>query len=54
MEDVIYINKRSTATLNRAILFMSEMSKILNISIKDQRLCNYFHVKGVKDGVKYE
>ena len=24
------------------------------MSIKDQRLCNYFHVEGVKDGVKYE
>ena len=30
------------------------MSEMWNISIKDQRLCNYFHVKGVKDGVKYE
>ena len=28
---------------------MSEMLEMWNISIKDQRLCNYFHVKGVKD-----
>ena len=34
--------------------YMSEMSKMWSISIKDQRLCNYFHVKGVEDGVKYE
>ena len=54
VENVIYINKRSKATLNRAILLMSEMLQILNVLIKDQRLCNYFHVKGVKDGVKYE
>ena len=51
VEDVIYINKRSNAALNRAMLLMSEM---WNISTKDLRLCNYFHVKGVKDSVKYE
>ena len=52
--DVIYINKRSKATLNRAMLLMLEMSEMQNISVKDQRLCNYFHVEDVKDGVKYE
>ena len=50
VEDEIYINKRSKATLSRAVLLMSEMSKIIN----DQRLCNYFHVEGVEDGDKYE
>ena len=54
VEDEIYINKRSKATLSRAVLLMSEMSKILNVSINDQRLCNYFHVEGVEDGDKYE
>ena len=54
IRDVIYINRRSKATLNRAMLLMSEMSEMWNISIKDQRLCNYFHVEGVEDGVKYE
>ena len=52
--DVIYNNKRSKATLNRAMLLMLETSEMWNISTKDQRLCNYFHVEGVKDGVKYE
>ena len=41
IRDVIYINKRSKATLYRAMLLMSEM---LNISM----LCNYcieiFHI----------
>ena len=36
------------------MLLMSETLEMLNISIKDQMLCNYFHVEGVEDGVKYE
>ena len=42
--DVKYLNKRSKATLYKAILLMSEMSEMWNISM----LCNYcieiFHI----------
>ena len=35
--DVKYLNKRSKATLYTAMLLMSEMLEMRNISIKDQR-----------------
>ena len=47
--DVKYLNKRSKATLYRAMLLMLEMSEMWNISM----LCNYcieiFHISDVSD-----
>ena len=44
VRDVKYLNKRSKATLYKAMLLMSEMSEMWNISM----LCNYcieiFHI----------
>ena len=44
IRDVKYLNKRSKATLYKAMLLMSEMSEMWNISM----LCNYcieiFHI----------
>ena len=49
VRDVKYLNKRSKATLYKAMLLMSEMSEMWNISM----LCNYcieiFHISDIPD-----